>query len=168
MLKLKPIKARKIKPAGYLGALIAEQEAAMKDVQADYEKTVARWKEPAAFNTITKGGLRSKKRITTTTSTTDKKFGWADRGTRRRDIKPKPSNKSGLLVFPSGFTPSTVPGIIGSRTSSRHGPLVFTPIVKGHKIKARKFTPTLKRRWEPIYQRRMRWANAQGVKLLWT
>lgn len=167
MLKLKPIKAKKVRSAGYLGALIAEQEATMKVVQADYEKTVARWKEPSVFNTVTKGGARSQKRITTTTSTTDKKFGWVDRGTPRRTIKPRPENKSGLLVFPSGFTLSTVPGIIGSRTSSRHGPLVFTPIVKGHKIKARKFTPTLKRRWEPIYQRRMRWANAQGAKLLW-
>ena len=168
MLKLKPIKAKRIKRPAYLGALIEEQESLMRSVQADYEKTVARWKEPAEFDTKTRGNARSKKWIRTTTSTTDKKFGWVDRGTRRRDIKPKPSNKSGLLVFPSGFTPSTVPGIIGSRTSSRHGPLVFTPIVKGHKIKARKFTPTLKRRWEPIYQRRMRWANAQGVKLLWT
>ena len=168
MLKLKPIKAKKIKRPAYLGVLIEEQEATMRSVQADYEKTVKWWMEPAEFDTKTRGSARSKKWIRTTTYTTNKKFGWADRGTRRRTIKPRPDNPSGLLVFPSGFTPSTVPGIIGSRISKTRGPLVFTPIVKGHKIKARKFTPTLKRRWEPIYQRRMRWANAQGAKLLWT
>lgn len=125
-----------------------------------YEATVKTWSRKPLF--------RIDKRVTSDTvteivGTNDEQYGWVDRGTKTRSIVPR--SAGGVLVFRSEYTPRTRPGILSSGQKSSGGDLIFTKIVRRHRIKARRFTPMIKRRVEstvaPVVSRRLtRWIEA--------
>jgi hypothetical protein len=81
-------------------------------------------------------------------------FGWVDRGTKPYVIRPKPSNKRGLLFFRLGYQAKTLPiarAHVGAGTAN--GPLVAAKKVNHPGIKARLFSETVKQRTYPKFRR---------------
>lgn len=162
MLLVKTIKAQRFESEPLLRAIAIEQQSIAEKVKQDFEATTKTWKHKPKFEILT--DIDAKGNVTTLVGTDDERYGWIDKGTRRRTIKPRPENKSGLLVFPSGYSPATKPGFIGSYPTGSYGPLVFTPIVKKHKIKARRFTETIAKKWKPKYRRALERVLARQTK----
>lgn len=164
-LLVKVIKPRRFNSRLVLNEIVAAQRVVARQAKADFEKTVATWKKKPDFEVLTE--IDGQGNVVVLVGTDNPIYRYVDEGTERRDIRPRSGNKRGLLVFPSGYSPATVPRYIGSYPAGTYGPLVFTPIVRDHSIKPRKFTETIVKKWKPKYRRALERALAQGTKQAW-
>ena len=129
-----------------LNTLRKEARAGRKE----YQQTTKTWTHKPVFK-ISDLSLRGQvARITV--STTDRIYGYVDRGTKSsaRPIEPRrPFSASGRpssLRFRPGYRRKTTPGVLRSTSGGRYGPYIY-PVSVPHKgIKARGFTPIVRRR----------------------
>jgi hypothetical protein len=119
----------------------------------DYRRTTRTWTRKPAF---TKQLDITSTFMSVTAGTDNKIYGFVDEGTRPHVIRPKPSNRSKRLFFKSGYRAKTIPRLIGARSGGSFGNVVVAKKVQHPGTAARAFTPTLKRKWRPVFNRRMR------------
>jgi len=139
--------------------LMVVVEAAVDDLadeaQALYKQTVGSWDNRPTF-TITKQVTAHE--VTAKVGTDSLIYKYVDEGTRSRDIVPR--SAGGVLVFRAEYTPRTRPGSLSSGAKRSSGPLIFTKRVRGHSIKARRFTPQVREKVQekvrPVLSRRMK------------
>lgn len=98
-------------------------------------------------------------------------FEWTDKGTKPHEIRPKPENKRGLLIFQTGYSARTAPIArfdVGSGTAS--GEWRAAASVQHPGTEARQFTQdytkkiqkTIQRRTENTIRRGLRRAHSGG------
>lgn len=98
-------------------------------------------------------------------------YNWIDKGTgrygvkkRAYEIKPKPSNKSGLLSFRTQYIPKTAPiakvGGLGKAVGQR----IRVKRVMHPGIKPRKFSQTIEKKLNPPFKRRIDNAIRRSVR----
>lgn len=125
------------------------------EAQTLYKRTVGSWSDRPTFTT-TKRVMAHE--VTAKVGTDSLKYKYVDEGTRTRDIVPR--SAGGVLVFRADYTPRTRPGSLSSGAKSSGGPLIFTKRVRGHSIKARRFTPQIRERVQekvaPVLSKRLK------------
>jgi len=85
------------------------------------------------------------------------KYRYVDLGTEPHPITPRPSNKSGMLVFGSTFKARTKPGVLRTGDGGKSGMTVFTPYVKHPGIKEpRNFEATIDKEQIPLIKEDLR------------
>jgi hypothetical protein len=98
-------------------------------------KPTTYWKEKASFD-------QSKTAWTRTITATDKRYGWIDKGTRARLIRPR---RAKVLRFAADSRPKTRPGTMTGSAGAAGYPIVFSRAVRHPGIKARKFSQQAKK-----------------------
>lgn len=93
------------------------------------------WRTPASFD-------QSRTRWTRTITATDKRYGWIDKGTRARLIRPR---RARALRFAADSRPKTRPVTMAGSGGAAGYPIVFAKSVRHPGIKARKFSQQTKK-----------------------
>ena len=114
----------------------------------EYQQTTRTWAHKPVFKI---SGLSLRGQVARiTVSTTDRIYGYVDRGTRRHVIEPRSpvsiSGRPSSLRFRPGYRRKTRPRHIGSSAGGRFGAYVYPVSVTHPGIKARGFTPLIRRR----------------------
>lgn len=126
-----------------------------KEARTLYKRTVDSWSDRPTF-TIAKRVRPGE--VVAEVGTDSMRYKYVDEGTRSRDIVPR--SAGGVLVFRADYTPRTRPGSLSSGAKSSGGPLIFTKRVRGHSIRARRFTPQIRNRVQdkvrPTLNKRLR------------
>jgi hypothetical protein len=155
----KPIKPGKFDQEAFFLALAFTAEETGKDIKKDFEATTKTWKNKPVFVVETAVGPNS---VEVLVDTDDEIYGYVTKGTRPHVILPK--KPGGVLVFKSGYSAKTSPGVIGSTQGGSFGDKVIRAGVIHPGTQARKFDETIEKKWKPIYKRRMEKALSQGAK----
>lgn len=114
--------------------------AAAKGAKADFDTTTQTFATRPTFT------IDHESDELTVVSTDDEVYGFLDDGTPAHDIAPKPG---GMLVFGTGGSPKTSPGVIGSKRGGRGGAMVHTRKVVHHPgTQPRKFSTVIARKWD--------------------
>lgn len=122
------------------------------DIIADFRKTVTGWKNPPAFGSKV---ATTNRNVTVFVFPTGdpkavKKYGYIVHGTRARKIYPR--NKK-ALSFQTGYTPSTRPGRITSRSYARYGKKIARAFVRHPGIKPRDFDKLIAKGYKPEFKK---------------
>jgi hypothetical protein len=139
----------------------AELQAGLKDhgktIKTEFEDIVSDWSrdnrpefvvETKVTSQELRVEVRPRKRRKASTN-----FGYVDKGTPAHVIRPKPSNKLGLLVFRLGYDPKTLPiAQAHMGTGKAEGELVFAKEVHHPGTKARLFSETVQKRTYPKFR----------------
>lgn len=129
--------------------------------RSKYNKITATWSTPADFK-IKVSLKRTEPVGRVTTSTTDKRFVWADEGTPRHPITARNSK---TLAFQSGYRRKTRPRQIRSFKGGKYGPL-RTPVTVVHPgIQPGEFSETIakKARQSGEWSERVQKAINKGI-----
>lgn len=156
----KAIKPKKLDIPAMVKALSDEAEAISKDMLLDFEVTTAGWEHPVLFERIISIGPTS---IDILVGTDDEIYTYVDKGTRPHLILPV---RAKALHFQSGYKAKSVPNVITSNMNG--GPFgddVFSKGVMHPGTEARNFDETIRKKWEPIFKRRMQAAMKQAAKV---
>lgn len=135
MIKLKAIRSSRdpFDPAAYRRAIRAALDATAKQVKADYDKTVATWRNKPSFS------IEAPADNERVIGTDDEIYGYVDDGTRPHVIVAHGKT----LAFPGQSSPKTAPRVIGSGGGSRGGATVFTKRVQHPGTDARDFSEVI-------------------------
>lgn len=154
--------------------LQAELVATGKDIQKEFKKVTARWKNKPKFTMTTEIG---RTRISVTVA--PEKFGkansiwrWVDLGTGRYGakrapylIQPKRGNKRGLLFFRTGYAAKTAPvAKFNKGSGTATGKLISKKSVMHPGIKPRLFTKTIGDKLRPPLIKRIDNAIARAIR----
>jgi len=164
---VKAIKLRPFNKRAMRLSIVAGLEEFAEIVQGDLEKTTRTWAEPVDFDieiTQTSKVLEGVKDVKITFETDDMRWIWTDEGTKPHIIKPKPSNKRGLLFFNSKFTPKTKPGSLRSGKGFSGPPKVSKAIVHHPGTKAREFSQQIKKKRALKFRQVMNAALKRGAE----
>lgn len=118
-----------------------------KRVHKQYDDLTGQWNDPPQFDE--KVNVRATRTIVEV-KTLNNKYRWVDLGTSPHPIDPRPENTTGLLVFQAGYTPSTTPRSLKTRSSSRSGPTIFTPHVDHPGSEPRHFEVPIAKEQKPL------------------
>jgi hypothetical protein len=149
----KAIKPKRIKLDVFRLETLTGMNEISKGINKDFQKTVKTWKKKPKFVTIKslRGG-----NLELFNGTDNQVFQWVSDGTKGPYLIPKQPKPPGTsLVFPSHFTPKTIPNITWSGAGSTAGPMVYAKQVTHPGIKARNFDKVIAKRWDKRFKRRM-------------
>lgn len=162
MVVFKSIKpATKFKSSTFRAALQERASRIAPKVKADFEKTTNTWKDRPVFEVQVKVGRAAVGDLKTTQATagvllevftTDEIYGYLDEGTKVR-----------YATMSKDFLAKTRPGVIGSRAG--RGRMLFVNKRRPRPgIKARKFTETIAKKWQPEFRTQMQQALEEGAR----
>lgn len=114
----------------------------------DYRKTVQTWTKKPRFR---KEAKVTRSFLKVTAGTDNEIYAYVDKGTRRHIIRPKPSNKKGLLFFRSGYRAKTRRGFIGSTAGGSFGKVVVARKVDHPGSEGRHFSVTIQEKRRPWF-----------------
>lgn len=157
-----PVKYEPILPGAFKeSAFDDEIEKALRlfneGVAQDFDKTVRTWEKKPDFEREIKLGKGRKEASVTTENEV---YGYVDEGTPPHVIRAK---GGGMLVFNVPSSPKTTPNVIGSSQGSRGDTTVYAQEVNHPGTKARNFSITIKKKWEPRFGRMMQEAYYRGA-----
>ena len=162
VLVIKQINPTKLKEDAMRLALLNPIRKAANDMQVDFKKTTASWQHKVTFEktvSLAIGGPAAQ------VSTNDPIYGYVNDGTVPHAIFPK---RAKALSFQWGgkgsYRAKTTPGFIGSQPGGPTGPRVAKPYVQHPGTKARAFDEAIKKKWEPMFKRRMEDAMKAAAK----
>jgi len=153
------IKFKATLPKGKIGNIDKAFDTAGKDlakrVHKTYDNLVSDWRDDGARDIDVKPVFdesvsKKSKGLLVEVKTNNLKYRFVDLGTPPHEIAPKPDNPSGLLTFPSGFTPRTTVKSLQKRTGGKSGPLIFTPHVDHPGSEGRNFEAPIIEEETPI------------------
>ena len=127
-------------------------------IRKDFEATVNGCKHKVEFKTKL---TVTRNRITVEVTTTDKIYTYVVLGTHHPAREAKPGE---VLVFQEGYTASTKPRIIKSKSSRTYGAQIFTTKIKEFDIEARKFDMVIKEKYAKIIPKEFEAAINRGIK----
>ena len=156
-LVYKIIKPSRLKEDALRLILLNEVRKVGTQIKADFEKTTATWDHKVVFEEqiSLSGGPQVE------VYTTDKIYGYVDRGTRPHIIRPV---KAKALRFQSGYKAKTMPGVIGSQGGGSFGDTVFSKGVQHPGNAPRNFSKEIEKAWTPKFKRAMEAAMSQAAK----
>lgn len=93
-----------------------------------------------------------------------KKFVWVDKGTEAHVIRPRPENKSGLLVFMVGGAPGSFPYSMKVQEATPGTEQVFATEVHHPGTAARDWTDIIKIQAQAMFEIQMRGAMRDAAK----
>ena len=161
-MKVKMPKGAVIKQKDFLDASEKTARDLGKRVHRAYNELTSDWrtdgKRPIDVPVIFEERVsRGSNRITLTVKTDSEKYRYVDLGTEAHPIDPRPENPTGLLKFPSEFTPRTSVRSLSKRNGGKNwsGPWTITPHVEHLGNDARHFEapiieeqiPIVKKEW---------------------
>jgi len=146
------------------GEMQRELEKYVKDVKLDFDATVATWDRKPVFQTDVSVLPDI---VSVKVWTDDEIYGYVDKGTKSRDIKPKPGKR---LAFWVGGTPKTRPRQDTAGPGSPGTKLIVLPVgvpVHKHAIKARNFTKEIRLHHQKDFYNRIdkairKWVRESG------
>jgi len=112
-------------------------------LQKDLEGTVRTWKKKPRFAIYTTPFSFGTTKVSVEFSApgdVGQIWRWTDWGTRPHIIKPKPTNKLGVLIFGSKFRSKTTPRLLKARAGMKGGPPVIARKVHHPGTEPRKFS----------------------------
>jgi len=156
-LVYKIIKPSRLREDALRLTLLNEVRKVGTQIKADFEKTTATWDHKVVFEEqiSLSGGPQVE------VYTTDKIYGYVDRGTRPHIIRPV---KAKALRFQSGYKAKTMPGVIGSQGGGSFGDTVFSKGVQHPGNAPRNFSKEIEKAWTPKFKRAMEAAMSQAAK----
>lgn len=159
-MALKAIKAPKdaLHAAGIERAIKNSLNAVAKGAKIDFQVTSRTWTNKPEFTIETPDPAR---RIV---GTSDKVYGFVDKGTRPHIIVPRRGGKGRLTWIGTAYKAKTKPGYIGSKNSSNNNTIVYTKLVQHPGTEARKFTLTIRDKWAKEMKIRMQSAILAATK----
>lgn len=164
MIVFKSIKPAKPFQSSIFRAELKTAAAQMENkILADFEKTTATWEHDVKFKASVAAGAAAGG-IGVEVATKDKVYGYVDEGTKPHIIRPKKRNKRGLLSFQTGGHAKTRPKVIGSTAGRKGNKQVFAKEVHHPGTKARQFTKTISKKWQPEFRRQMDAAMRRAAK----
>ena len=125
--------------------------------ETDFKKTTATWKKKPGFDKEYQFG---KGRKTASVTTENEIYQYVDEGTPPHEIRAK---AGGTLAFGTPSSPKTQPGVIGSSSGGTGGNAVYAQVVHHPGTKARLFSVTIKKKFEPIYGKSIQKAYELGA-----
>lgn len=131
-----PIFASTFDTDALLDALLEVYEDATRQALDKWDDVTETWEIKPVF-TVTRRFRPDE--WTFTIDTDDQRMYWINYGTDPHVITPRPSNPTGLLRFPIGFTPKTTPKIASSRVGGKFGPITSRPSVNHPGVEPRRF-----------------------------
>lgn len=163
-IKLTPINPRRLNVGAMRAQLLIGLKTIGLEIRADFDQTVETWHdkptfEPFSSDPVVKGDIARVE-----TSTVDKVFGWVSDGTKPHKILPKNYPR---LIFPSVFSPKTIPGTILANPGFSGPPME----IRGQEgvnhpgVEARKFDKQIKEREEKNAKNIMRLSMSQAVRV---
>lgn len=161
MIVFKAVKPTKLKQEAFRIAFLSMMHKAERDIKKDFQATVATWEHKVEFESMVSlsgGGP------TVVVGTNDQIYSYVNNGTPEHDIPV--SDPDGQIMYEIGFTPKTVPGVIGSGQGGKfgpkhkHGQMVHHPGI----VEPRKFDEAIQEKWQPIFQTRAEQAMKEGAK----
>ena len=168
VLVIKQINPAKLKEDAMRLALLNPIRKAADDMHKDFKATTATWHHKVEFEKAVSLALGGP---SIHIVTYDLIYGYVNDGT-----KPHPifagyytglSSKMALSFQWGGkgsYRPKTHPGVIGSTPGGPSGPRVAMPYVQHPGTKARKFDEAIRKKWEPMFKRRMEDAMKAAAK----
>lgn len=158
------IKAKVIKPVNvvtrgiFRTEMLVEANKIASDMNKDFEKTVATWKNKPKFDTKI---VARNQEVSITVSTDDEIYGYVDQGTKAHIIRPR---KRGYpLRFNSRFKAKTKPHFIGSSNGASNPPIIRAMEVHHPGTDAREFSHDLQAKYQPILAKRMQQAITRAA-----
>lgn len=153
MIVTKTITPSPFKSSIFRAEVMREMTGLHGEILNDFLKTAETWEHKPHFS----GGVTMRGKIVAVdVHTSDKIYGYVSEGTRKHVIKPKYAKR---LRFkwggPGSYRSKTFTGVIGSVSGGAFGPEVFRKKVNHPGTKARKFHETIKKKWSPIFKRRL-------------
>ncbi len=131
-----------------------------KEILKDFQKTTATWEHKVKFNAEVKaGGEASGVGVDVTTK--DKVYRFVEGGTKKHLIKAK---RKGILAFKTGGRAKTKPRVISSTAGRGGNKQAFAKVVHHPGTKAREFSKTIGRKWQPQFRREMDAAIKRAAK----
>lgn len=155
----KEIQPKKFKSDAIYKALLEATRKTAANVVKDYAEGVKTWDHKVKFRVRAK--VNPKGGASIEVDTDDEIYAYVHEGTRPHVIKPK---RAKALRFQSGHTAKTRPGVIKSGSGGSFGPTVFSRRVMHPGTKARRFSVPIRKKWQPLFARRMQRALEKGAK----
>ena len=128
-----------------------EMESIARDAVADFEKVTSTWSTPVKFKVsvgFTQGGARKYQ-----VSTTDPRFIWTDKGTRKHIIKPK--RRGGVLRFKVGGKAKSSPNSLQAYKGADGKSWRSAKVVRHPGTTPRNFTINIYNKWRPQVAKRV-------------
>lgn len=113
-------------------------------IRDDFKKTVRTWRRKVMFTKVGPRNVGGGK-LAVDVFTDNLIYFFVSGGTRRHPI-PKTPKTTGFLVFQSGYTAKTRPGVVGSRAGGPRGPIRRARQVIHPGTKARDFDKVIAKR----------------------
>ena len=130
-----------------------------RQVQKDFNRTVATWEHKPTFETKIKLG-RQDPVPEVTVWTDDENYARVEYGTRPHIIAPKNAK---ALYYQEDFTPKTQPRVIDSKTGGKSGNYVVRGAVQHPGFEARQFSEEIKKLHDATFQEHVESEIARGV-----
>lgn len=141
-------------PDAFLKFARAGLKRVSSQVRRDFKKTVSTWDKKPKFSVkrVIKDNL-----VIYSAGTDDEIYGYVNNGTKPHVIKPKPSNKKGLLFFKTGSIAKTTPNTLKSKSGGFAGSskMVAARQVNHPGTKARRFDLIIAKRFNVKFQSEM-------------
>lgn len=159
------IKAKVIKPVNvvtqgiFRSEMLAEANKIASDMNKDFQKTTATWKNKPKFDTKV---MARDQKVSITVSTSDEIYGYVDKGTRPHIIRPR--KRDYPLRFNSRFKAKTKPHFIGSSNGASNPPIIRAMEVHHPGNEPRYFVRDIQAKYQPILAKRMQIAITRAAK----
>jgi len=157
------LKANIPQPVDVTKIIAEERRKAVKvnqeGIRRDFKKTTRTWDHKVTFFVKTAPRLSG----TIVAGTDDEIYNYVSGGTKAHAIRPKPTNKSGLLAFQANYKAKTIPRKLKSRKGGSSGPMVFRRAVKHPGTKARLYAETIAKKWQPKFAKAMERADIKAA-----
>lgn len=161
MIEFKPIKPKAFQSSIFTAEIDKAAQDVGKKIFADFTKTTATWSKKPRFDAeIHTGSAAGGVSIDVTTK--NEIYGYVDEGTRPHIIRPK--HKRGILAFKTGGRAKTRPRVIGSTAGRQGNKQAFAKEVHHPGTKARQFTKTISKKWQPEFRKEMDAAMKRAAK----
>lgn len=163
MIHAKQVSPRRLALADFQRALVDEANRVAKDIQKDFESTVATWEDEnkPTFGSIvdTTGGEIS---LLVDVESNGEIYGYVNEGTKPHLI---PKAGPGVLKISEGYQPKTRPGVIGSRSGGAGDRFIIRRTqVKHPGTEGRYFDKAIAKKWKKPFKRAMEQALALAAK----
>jgi len=165
VLLIKAIKPKKsINRARFRQGFYNSMRRVATQVRKDYARTTRTWEHKVEFHeAVSISGPGPLLHVWTD----DDIYRYVDEGTRPHEIWAgiyTGKSEAKVLAFPGTFRPKTQPGVLGSSSGSRGGPMIFRPYVQHPGSKGRGFSALIEKKWRPRFKREMEDTLRQLVK----
>lgn len=152
----------KVSDRGVQQAIRKTAENLGRRVHQQYDDLTGEWNDPPVFEeTVNVRNTRTILEVKTTNS----KYRWVTLGTQEHDIKPRPDNPYGLLIFQKNYRAGTTPRSLATRKPKRSGPTVFSKGFVHPGSEPRHFEIPIAEEQKPLVRDEMKSLLKQSVKI---